>query len=366
MLSKVKNILFYILTGATLTTEVLLVLVAYSDHLNPVDHPVLACAGMAFPFVLLFNVLLLVVWLFLKWRKAWMPLLGFLLAYPSIRVYMPLHFSQEPPEGSIKVVSYNVACYGHRKNDQDPQLAIFSYLQQHQADIVCLQEDVSLSGKAKDSLLRLFPYNDTIHINRPSSPLINALGVHSRFPIIRKERIPYESLANGSAAFYLQVGQDTVIVVNNHLESTHLSVTDRQRYTDIIQGTMNSHEAQAETRMLLGKLSAAMVKRAPQADAVRRYIEQHSRYPIIVCGDFNDTPVSYTRRTIADGLLDCFVESGNGFGFSFSQKGFFVRIDQLMCSRHFVPYGCYVDDKIEASDHYPVVGWLKRLNPEAP
>ena len=366
MISKVRNILVYILTGATIATEVLLVLVAYSDRLNPVDHPVLACAGMMLPFVLLFNLLLFVLWLLLRWRKAWIPLAGFILAYPSIRVYMPLHLSQEPPEGCIKVMSYNVACYSHKKKEQDPLASIIDYLQQQQPDIVCTQEDVGLNGKSRDGLLRLFPYNDTIHINRHSSPLINALGIHSRFPIIRKERIDYDSQANGSAAFFLLIGSDTVIVVNNHLESTHLSNSDRQRYTDMIQGTMTRQDAQAETRMLMGKLSAAMVKRAPQADAVCQYVGQHSRYPIIVCGDFNDTPISYARRTIADGLVDCFVESGSGFGFSFSQKGFFVRIDQLMCSRHFVPYSCFVDNKIEASDHYPIVGWLKQVESRAP
>jgi hypothetical protein len=164
-----------------------MVLVAYSDRLNPVDHPVLACAGIVFPFFLLFNMLLLVTWLCMKWRKMWMPLMGFVLAYPSIRIYMPLHLHQEPPEGSIKVVSYNVASFYYDKKNQDAHKNIFDYLCRQKPDIVCLQEDVNMKKEYQDSLLHLLPYYDTIHINRPSSPLINALGVRSRYPIIGKE-----------------------------------------------------------------------------------------------------------------------------------------------------------------------------------
>ena len=111
--------------------------------------------------------------------------------------------------------------------------------------------------------------------------------------------------------------------------------------------------------MLLGKVSKAMVKRSRQAEAVHHYIESHRRYPIIVCGDFNDTPISYVRRTIASGLTDCYVETGCGMGITFNQRGLSFRIDNIMCSSHFKPYGCYVDDEISVSDHNPVICWLE-------
>ena len=97
----------------------------------------------------------------------------------------------------------------------------------------------------------------------------------------------------------------------------------------------------------------------PQAEAVHQYIEAHRQYPIIVCGDFNDNPISYSRRIIAQGLTDCFVETGRGVGLSYNQKGFFFRIDHIMCSDHFKPYNCSVDNKIDASDHYPISCRLK-------
>ena len=153
-----------------------------------------------------------------------------------------------------------------------------------------------------------------------------------------------------------------MLVVNNHLEGTHLSKEDRNNYKRMLHGRMERDTARAESRLLLNKLETWVAKRAPQADAVHRYVQEHRAYPTIVCGDFNDNPISYSRRTIAKGLTDCYVETGTGIGLSYNQKGFFFRIDNILCSKHFTPYRCYVDNKIDFSDHYPMVCWLKLRN----
>ena len=356
----VKSILKNVFTGASAATAVMLVLVAYSDHFDPEKHPFLGCVGMVFPFFLIANLLILIVWLFINWKRSWIPLVAYLLAIPAIRVYFPLHFRHEPPAGSLKVISYNVDCYNEVKSAPNSQVLVYNYLKQQNADIVCLQEDVAIKPDSTFQLSHLYPYNDTVHMGNLKSSLINAVGVHSRYPILRKEKLAFDSNANGAAAFFLLIGHDTVCVVNLHLESTHLTNVDRKRYSDIISGDMDHNQAEAETRMIYGKLSAAMAQRARQADWLHNYIERHSRYPLIVCGDMNDTPISYVRRTVAQGLTDCYVESGCGLGFSYRRKGFRFRIDNIFCSSHFEPYNCYVDDTVEASDHYPVITWLHR------
>lgn len=357
-----KNILLSVFTGASVMVAAATVAVAYSDRLDPIAHPVLACAGMVFPIFLVANLVVLLLWLMVKWRRVWIPIAAFVLAFPSIRIFMPLHTSSEAPEGCIKVLSYNVAAYSGNYRYNQAMDTIFGYLKQQNADIVCFQEDMTVKFNPVEHFPELYPYNDTVHVTPPGYPLINAVGIHSRFPIIRRERISYESLANGSVAFFLQIGSDTVIVVNNHLESTHLSTDDRQRYKAMMRGDMDRASTKEETRLILDKLSKAMAQRAEQAKAVSRYIEQHRGYPLIVCGDFNDTPISYVRRTIAQGLTDCYVDTGNGLGLSYNQRGFNFRIDHIMCSSHFKPYNCYVDDKMDASDHYPIICWLERSN----
>ena len=169
---------------------------------------------------------------------------------------------------------------------------------------------------------------------------MNGVGIHTRYPILKKERIPYESAVNGSVAYYLDIEGDTVIVINNHLEGTHLSVEDRDNYKRLLKGKMKKDTARAETAFLIEKLGRYTAKRSKEADAVHAYIEAHRHYPIIVCGDFNDNPISYA-------------------GLSYNQKGFFFRIDHIMCSDAFKPHNCEIDNKMDASDHYPIICKLK-------
>ena len=64
--------------------------------------------------------------------------------------------------------------------------------------------------------------------------------------------------------------------------------------------------------------------------------------------------------TVSCDLTDCYAATGRGPGFSFNQQAFYVRIDNILCSNHFTPYNCKVDNKIKASDHYPIFCWLKK------
>ena len=199
----IKSILLNVFTGASATAALAMVLVAYSDRLNPADYPVLACAGMVFPFFLVANLIILMLWLIVKWRRIWIPIVGFVLAFPAIRTYLPFHFHSEPPQGSIKVLSYNVDLYLMNKEFPHPEDSIFEYLRHQNADIVCLQEDVIQPSSNPIDYSSLYPYNDTVHLNKPTTLNINAVGIHTRYPIVRKERIDYKSDANGSVAFFL-------------------------------------------------------------------------------------------------------------------------------------------------------------------
>ena len=358
----IKKIAVGLLTGASIATALLMIATAYSDRINPVDHPILACLGMAFPLTILANILMLILLVIFCWRRMWIPVIAFILCYVPIRTFVPLRCLEEPPRGSIKIMSYNVCLYSGINKLKNAEDSIFDYIAKQRADIVCTQEDQSTKPTILERWSQLFPYNDTVHISTPNQKYINSIGIHSRYPIVGKERIEYESVANGSIAWRLKIGNDTVIVINNHLESTHLSKDDRNNYKDMLRGDMSQDSISHESRYLLSKLAESMAKRAIQADAVHRYIEAHAEQPIILCGDFNDTPISYARHTIAKGLTDCFPEAGKGLGLSYNQKGFNFRIDYIMCSSHFEPYACVIDNKIDASDHYPISCWLKKVD----
>ena len=97
--------------------------------------------------------------------------------------------------------------------------------------------------------------------------------------------IEYPSAANGSVVWYLQVGNDTLIVVNNHLESTHLTKEDRSQYHQLIKGDMESDTARASSRHLLSVFSESSVKRAPQAEFIgmwRNIVARISSFAVIL------------------------------------------------------------------------------------
>lgn len=362
MIKKLRQIIASILTGASVVTTLLCIATGYIDHMDPTRHGALGCIGMVFPFMVIVNVALLAAIVIVKWQRMWVPIAGLAAVYPAIRVVCPLNMSETPPEGSIKVLSYNVCVYNGARQCDDALNTIMDYLKSENADIVTLQED-EVRGKdnAMERLKKLYEYNDTMHLNG-NNGMVNVIGIHTRYPIVKRERIDYESANNGSAAYHLLVDGDTVIVVNNHLESTHLKSEDRERYKSALKGEMSRDEARQEARYLWSTLGRWTAKRAPQARAVHDYVEAHRDKPLIVAGDFNDTPLSYARHTIAQGLTDCYVAAGKGPGLSYNKKGFNFRIDHMMCSDHWQPYQCRVDSKIKASDHYPIMCWLKRAD----
>ena len=97
---------------------------------------------------------------------------------------------------------------------------------------------------------------------------------------------------------------------------------------------------------ILRKLKSAFVKRAKQVDALHEYISK-SPYPVILCGDFNDTPTSYTYHTVRGGLRDAFVDSGTGMSGTYAGKLPSFRIDYILYDKKFKSF------KIFFSNFFP-------------
>ena len=359
MLKQLKKFTVQMVAGANVATIICMWLVGYSDRLNPQDFPTLSNAGLVFPIFLFANFVFLVFWLIFKVRYALIPFLGFIICFVPVRKYCPFNISGDAPEGSIKVLSYNTWSFAQFAKDEDGCNPVIKYLREQNADIVCLQESqpyFDITSQVDSMLVPIYAYRDTIVHNRGG----DVLTVFSKFPILSKERIHYESDGNLSVAYQLKIGKDTVLLINNHLESTGLTLEERRQFKELIKGELKTDTAEQASKALIVKLAESTKKRAPQADAVAHYIKAHQSMSIILCGDFNDGPISYAHRTIANQLTDCYISSGNGPGISYHHAGFFVRIDNMMCSSDWTPYGCKIDNKIKASDHYPIICYLKK------
>lgn len=351
---KVRKFFIHLMVGANIASIIVMFLVGYSGKLNPADHPIFSCMGLFFPIFLLINLLFLLFWAFVRLRLIIIPILGFLVCYQPLSTYLPLHFFQDPPvEGTLKVLSYNVKEFEIGRDDGLPVHKASQYILDSQADIVCLQE-VVLGNPYLIPALDAYPWKTDMPGDRSGG-----LVVLSKYPIMKKERIPYPSQGNLSMAVTIDVDGEKIIVVNNHFQTSGLTIEDKKDFSDMVGGT-NRQELHRESKHLLTVLGRSAAKRAGQVDKVAAYVREHQGQPLLLCGDFNETPISYSHETFAKLLTDCYVTSGHGVGWSYNSNRIHVRIDNIFCSHHWQPLKCEIDTKIHASDHYPIICHLKK------
>ncbi|MDO4171552.1 MAG: endonuclease/exonuclease/phosphatase family protein [Prevotellaceae bacterium] len=332
----------------------------YAYCLDPGTWGVLSLAGYAFPLFLVLSLLSLAVATCRYRSHLAVPFVSLVAAYNPVTLYCPVHTEQEVPEQAISVMTYNTHNWGmgdgaaSPSDDADGGRAVMQYIAQSGADIVCLQESALTAPRRQslDSIMNTaYAYYDSVRSMTHAS-----LVIYSHFPIKRKQTIFYTENGNGSAAFWLDVNGREVVVVNNHLQSTGLSVEDRNKFSDMVHGRNDT--IKDISRSVFSKLLHSTRRRVPQAQAVARFVNEQMAQgrPVIVCGDFNDIPHSYVHHVMAQDLTDCYQASATGPGYSFSRYGMRVRIDNVLCSPDITPYNFRTDNTAPASDHYPVTG----------
>lgn len=339
---------------------------AYGGFVPPERGLAFTYLGLAFPLILLLNIVLLLVRLVRRDRAFTIVVIVMLLiCRRSIEYYSPLHFFRpEPPtEHTLKVLTYNVRCFGYKDHTTDNPNEIIRYIAASDADVVCLQE--YLEGDAENILtagkvaraLSMYPY----HYYRPLvyyHHYSTGLAIFSKYPILSSRKVRYDSTFNGSTIHEIDVDGHRVTVVNNHLESFKLTQEDRSRYTDFIRNANASTLSRVED-IFRTKVGQAFRIRAEQARIVAEEVGEMPSGSLIICGDFNDTPLSYTYRTVCGPLGDAYAESGIGPGISYNRSIFRFRIDHILHSEDMKAYSATVDTRIRLSDHYPVWCILK-------
>lgn len=339
----------------------LLLLSAYSPWVQPVRHPLFSCMGLAFPLFLLLDVAFLVFWVLVRrYRHSMLSLGGLLLCLPQVLLYAPVNFSSSKvPCGAIKLLSYNIMGFNGVKAPRKHN-PILDYLKESHADIICLQEYAAgrVSQKNIDRALKDYPYHRSDYIGQGRG---NRVACYSKFPILSARRLPCESQYNGSMVYEIALKTDTLTLICNHLESNKLTQADKAVYEDMLRDP-GQDNMKSGARLLLGKLAEASAIRAPQADSVAAVIDRIAPRSTVVCGDFNDTPISYAHHTIGRRLDDAFAQSGHGLGISYNRNKFYFRIDHILVSPNLKTYCCTVDRSIDASDHYPIWCYIAGRN----
>lgn len=231
----------------------------------------------------------------------------------------------------------------HERNVSEGRLKTLRDLlkQQPQPDILCLQEAGPLAIKAFDSL-RDYPHR---HVLPPKGAVI-----YSKYPIVEKGFVDLGSKINSCLwADVLLPDQKTVRLYSAHLESTRLN---DDSYDLLSDHTSDYRAPLAGIKDLVVKYPLYAGKRADQALIIKEHIEK-SPYPVILSGDMNEPPMSYTYRVLKDGMTDAFMESGSGIGNTWKGKVPMLRIDYIFASEDLANTS-YICLRSDLSDHYPV------------
>lgn len=354
---KVVDILFM---AVLIACSVLLACSYLAKYVNPVSTSFFAFLGLMFPVLYVVEIVCGLYWV-VRWRWYAFVALGILLlgsvnAGLFYQIDLREHYGEHKPKDPEHVImSYNVMNYRYpyMEKGQEPLDKIYSFVKSNNVDILCLQE--SLNGDKEQSVVdkylpdmkyRVFyPYYANDSRKNPAG-----LAIYSRYPVIAKGVVRADPSSVRSVWADVRIKRDTVRVINCHLQSTYINNND----VDFLSTfrLVSEERGRAQLREIVSKLNENYKLRASQSEAIADFIKK-SPYPVIVCGDFNDTPLSYTYNTIGGGLADAFVEEGKGTAGTYN--GFFnmFRIDYILVSDeldivNYYPFG------VLYSDHNPI------------
>ncbi len=286
-------------------------------------------------------------------RKALYSAVFLVLGYPFLRATAALPLGSAPPQGSqvFTATTFNVRvfnAYQDPKGKNGMASGMTAWVKQHPTDIWCFQEFYNQDTSRVFSMTRqLIRGGFKAHVvpsvvDRSGAEF--GLAIFSQFPIVKKGRVVFgEKSLNQAIYADLDTGQDTLRVINIHLESMHL---DSEQIVDM-------KNFQESSTALIRRLKRGMIMRSSQVEALEKYIST-SPYPVLLCGDLNDMPYSYTYQRLRSLLGSAFETAGSGFGFTYNGPLFFLRIDGQFHSRRLNPHSFRTHRESKHSDHFPV------------
>lgn len=339
-----------------------------SAYINPEITTFFAFLGLGYLLLVLVNLLFMLYWMIRGRGKLFLSLIVILLGYSAFTKHVQIFPGREAPtEKGFKILSYNVQNMVHSNlgiEREENRIRIYDLLEKQKADIICIQEFASKNrdfddvfGEMKEQTGFAYCYHENYHPGNTSRA--DGLVMLSRFPAVNRGVL---SINPGYSIFGqyvdLLIDMDTIRVYNLHMKSIRFRHEDYQFMEDISRGQTEQAEIRSSSSNIIRKLHKAFQSRAQQTLVAERNMKL-CPYPVILCGDFNDTPLSFSYQRISSGLEDAFVKAGYGLGNTYSGKLPPIRIDFILYAPIFDAFDFNVH-KIDLSDHYPVSVWLKK------
>ncbi len=315
----------------------------FSPYVNPATFRWFSFFGTVFPWLLLVNILLMTFWIWYTNRFALYHLAIIILGWGYVAKFMGTYTGKsQAPRNSVTIVTHNLGLlfYGKKVNEAQTDSiagAYAAFLKKNGVpDIICTQET---RGTFYPLLGKYLGYDQRFNLKKGTVIL-------SRFPIKAGGEVSFGKTSNSTLWANIELpGGKIVRVYNVHLQSNKVT-KDAEK---VIEDPQNLDEISK----VMNKVGGATSIRAEQAERLREHILD-CPYPVIICGDFNDTPNSFVYHHIGDGLTDTFEERGFGVGSTFAGSLPLLRIDYILIDPGFQTYQCRVVRDNTWSDHYPV------------
>ena len=303
--------------------------------------------GLYFIPLVIINIFLLLIALIGRSNAGWITLILLLPSLLFTDMFIRWGNDVEEANGhSLKICTYNVGVFSLSRGGTMEQTVrnIRLFIEEHSPDIVCLQE---YHGNGLSDITSSFWQYPYVHHHLLGTRNMVGNVILSRYPIIDSGKLLFEG--SGNLCIYADISHPraTIRIYNAHLESHAIS------FTTLIKNIRGGKELSEKIYEVHDKMATKFKKRALQVDAIVEHC-QKTPYPAIICGDFNDTPMSYTYHSLTKNRKDSFEESGKGFSATYSVLWPLLRIDYILYPQTFRSIS-HITPRVDYSDHYPVI-----------
>jgi len=364
---------------ATIGSVVVFLLTCYAPFLHPGRFWFIAVLGVGVPLLVVALLFFVIFWGFLQSRWAYLPLAALLLGWGQITPFFAFHlfssFDKKKEAGSFRIMQWNVSrmdAMNRKRPGGTYRLHIFDFIREMDPDVVCMEEFLESNNPKQlpenipymvDSLHYPYYYFSRDHTRRDKM-YEHGVVIFSRYPLLDTLRLRYggeDKLNPGESLVHVDIninGQRTRIFAT-HLQSLHFEGDDY----DVLKHIAKAEDSAVTKSMgVVKKFRRAYMFRSKQAELVRRELDT-SPYPVILCGDFNDIPNSFTYFKIKGDRTDAFLRRGFGVGRTFSSLSPTLRIDYILASRE-LEVEQFKKTVLPWSDHYSLVADFKIPNKE--
>lgn len=331
----------------------------YGGFANPKSSPISALMCLALPLWLIFDLIVIVLDIWLRRRMLSVIAIGLIATAGPILTFSPLNLPHEPLSDkeklqSFTLLTYNVMNFADTKGiyPDEGNLTI-DYILSTDASMIFLQEVVkrkikpeyNITKAQQDSLKARYPYRSSGR---------DGLLFLSKYPF-EETSFPREKNYSAELARYVvDVDGRKLTVYGVHLQSLELKADDRRLFRELTDMNISKDELRGIRSQLLSKFKYAGIIRADQS---RRLLNEMGDIEgdIIVCGDFNDVAGSFSYRMFTDvGFRDAYADVAFGPTITYHANHFFFRIDQVLYHGNITPVDI-TRGNLPSSDHYPLL-----------